>query len=355
MVFCRRHVLEPLRSGKAPFLRIVASLLLLACPFACDDTASDSPSDTAAECERNSDCPGTQVCSPTGRCIEQCKTEKDCAAGETCEDSICSAFDGGGIHADTGGKGKDAGSNDSGVEEDVGKDGGADAGPDTAEDGALPDVEDAGGDEGASEGEDAALADASDAGGDAGFVCATGAKRCSPDNLTVEICINNQWKNFDPCASYEAACETTDGGTRCAIHDGGPSDGGPGDTGTSDGGLSDGGLVDAGIDCTKIDYTQADQFCVDLAVPVCDLWKQCSPGDFTDGGMTIESCRQLNTEPCQQWNRVVMCCPGVTFSRDHAYECLNDALAISSCVGTDPASCADSYIYPGYSEQNCGF
>ncbi|MBI5526245.1 MAG: hypothetical protein HY897_07915 [Deltaproteobacteria bacterium] len=203
--------------GNPPLLRLVAFLLLVACPFACDDTQSDSSSDPASDCERNSDCPGTQVCSPTGRCIEQCKTDKDCAAGETCEDSVCTAFDGRGVHSDAGDTGKDAGSNDSGVEEDVGKDGGGDAGPDTAEDGALPDVEDAGGDEGASEGEDAALADASDAGGDAGFVCATGTKRCSPDDLAVEICINNQWKNFDPCASYDAACQATDGGAGCAI------------------------------------------------------------------------------------------------------------------------------------------
>ncbi|MBI5526244.1 MAG: hypothetical protein HY897_07910 [Deltaproteobacteria bacterium] len=117
----------------------------------------------------------------------------------------------------------------------------------------------------------------------------------------------------------------------------------------------DGGTGDASIDCTKIDYTQADQFCVDLAVPVCDLWKQCSPGEFTDGGMTIESCRQMNLEPCKQWNRVVMCCPGVTFDRDHAYQCLSDALAINSCYDPEPSTCEDPYIYTGYSQEKCGF
>ncbi len=41
------------------------------------------------QCQLPSDCPGTQVCSSTGVCIDQCRTDRDCPSGRTCQDGSC--------------------------------------------------------------------------------------------------------------------------------------------------------------------------------------------------------------------------------------------------------------------------
>ena len=43
------------------------------------------------ECRRAGDCPGVLVCGPTGRCIAQCRTDRDCAITETCDADRCKA------------------------------------------------------------------------------------------------------------------------------------------------------------------------------------------------------------------------------------------------------------------------
>ncbi len=43
----------------------------------------------APECQRPSDCPGTQLCSNIGTCIDACVTDRDCPVGLTCQAGSC--------------------------------------------------------------------------------------------------------------------------------------------------------------------------------------------------------------------------------------------------------------------------
>lgn len=41
------------------------------------------------ECQHPSDCPGTQLCSSIGTCIDACVTDRDCPTGQACTAGAC--------------------------------------------------------------------------------------------------------------------------------------------------------------------------------------------------------------------------------------------------------------------------
>jgi len=41
------------------------------------------------ECQHPSDCPGTQLCSSIGTCIDACVTDRDCPTGQSCAAGAC--------------------------------------------------------------------------------------------------------------------------------------------------------------------------------------------------------------------------------------------------------------------------
>ena len=43
------------------------------------------------ECRRPGDCSGDHVCGPTGRCIAECRTDRDCSLTQTCNEGRCEA------------------------------------------------------------------------------------------------------------------------------------------------------------------------------------------------------------------------------------------------------------------------
>ncbi|TNE48956.1 MAG: hypothetical protein EP343_13825 [Deltaproteobacteria bacterium] len=40
-------------------------------------------------CQVSSDCPGTQICGPGGRCVLRCKTTRDCHQNQRCVEGTC--------------------------------------------------------------------------------------------------------------------------------------------------------------------------------------------------------------------------------------------------------------------------
>lgn len=40
-------------------------------------------------CQVSSDCPGTQICGPGGRCVLRCQTSRDCHQFQRCVEGSC--------------------------------------------------------------------------------------------------------------------------------------------------------------------------------------------------------------------------------------------------------------------------
>lgn len=329
----RRKMVPVQRGSDMCRLRRIVLFIFLALPLACDGNQTDSSPDSALECEHNSDCPGDLVCSPNGRCISQCISDKDCPQDFQCEKSACVESDAGGPKDAGGDPTSDASHHDASLLEDHYR---ADSGGDEV---GTQDTRD-----GVDQGSDSGYTEVGSEPTDGSHpLCGLGDKRCSQDKASIELCLGDSWKAFQICTP--ALCESSDPGVRC----GDIPDAGLQDAGTDSG--------DAGpIDCSSVDISATVSCCQDLAVASCDFEKKCNPDEFGQGGITIEECQTTVSSDCESFARVALCCSGVTYNNSAAYKCVAKVLDLTvlDCISGGVSECSEKVIYPGYDEAMCG-